>query len=110
MCSRLTLVRQLREVTGAQIEAARTLRHQDLDALNSRYSDLVFQLRVAMQNELPSDPEFLVELKGETLALGKEQERLALLANSVVAILDRILPGSGQSAGTYGRDGHLMAG
>ncbi len=110
MCSRLTLVRQLREVTGAQIEAARTLRHQDLDALNSRYSDLVFQLRVTMQSELPSDPELLEELKSETLALGKEQERLALLANSVVAILDRVLPGSSQSAGTYGRSGHLMAG
>ena len=110
MCSRLPLVRQLREVTGAQIDAARTLRHGELDALNARYSDLVFQLRVAMQNELPADPELLAELKNETLALEKEQERLALLANSVVAILDRVLPGSSQSAGTYGRTGHLMAG
>jgi len=110
MNSRLTLVRQLSDVTTAQIDAARTLRHLDLDALNSQYSDLVFQLRVAMLEDLPADPEALDILKKETIALGRAQERLALLANSVVAILDRVLPGSTDSSGTYGRNGHLMAG
>ena len=70
----------------------------------------MFQLRVAMQGDLPNDPEALDTLKKETIALGKAQERLALLANSVVAILDRVLPGSTDSSGTYGRTGHLMAG
>lgn len=108
--TRLILVRQLHEVTRLQIAAARTLQHRELEELNSRYSDLVFQLRVAMQGELPENQELLDLLREETLALGTSQERLALLAGSVVSILNRVLPGTSGSPGTYGRDGQLMAG
>ncbi len=110
MDTRLTLVRQLHEVTQRQIAAARTLQYRELDDLNSVYSDLVFQLRVAMQGDLPADEELLALLREETLALGRSQERLALLSGSVVAILNRVMPGTSGSPGTYGRDGQLMAG
>mgnify|MGYP007063424693 CR=1 FL=1 len=108
--TRLTLVRQLHEVTHLQIAAARTLQHRELEELNARYSDLVFQLRVAMQGDLPQDQEQLELLRQATLDLGKSQERLAFLSGSVVSILNRVLPGSSGSPGTYGRDGQLMAG
>ena len=107
---RMELVRRLREVTESQIDSARALRHQDLDALNSRHSDLLFQLRVAMQEPLPHDAEQLKALKEEVHALGRSQERLALLAGSVVAILDRVIPNQFGSPGTYGRHGMLQAG
>ena len=53
--SRLTLLGQLIDVTERQIQAARTLRHGDLDELNALHSDLLFQLTVAMQEPLPMD-------------------------------------------------------
>ena len=80
--SRLTLLGQLIEVTERQIDAARTLRHGDLDALNLTHSDLLFQLTVAMQEPLPEDPVALAAIREKAHELGRSQERLATLAGS----------------------------
>ena len=90
--SRLTLLGQLIDVTERQIQAARTLRHGDLDELNALHSDLLFQLTVAMQEPLPMDQAVLDALREKARDLGRSQERLATLAGLVVSILERANP------------------
>ena len=107
--SRLTLLGQLIEVTERQIEAARTLRHGDLDELNSTHSDLLFQLTVAMQEPLPEDPEALSAIREKANELGRSQERLATLAGSVVSILERANPSTVSPTNLYAKSGRLRA-
>jgi hypothetical protein len=106
---RLPLLGQLIAVTEAQIAAARTLQHQDLDGLNAVHSDLLFQLTVAMQEPLPLDQEVLDAIRDEARVLGGAQERLATLAGSVVSILERANPASLGPANLYARSGRLQA-
>ena len=108
--SRLTLLGQLIDVTERQIQAARTLRHGDLDELNALHSDLLFQLTVAMQEPLPMDQAVLDALREKARDLGRSQERLATLAGSVVSILERANPAAVAPANVYAKSGRLRAG
>ena len=103
--SRLTLLGQLIECTE---DAAMNLR-QDLDALNSTHSDLLFQLTVAMQEPLPEDPVALAAIREKAHELGRSQERLATLAGSVVSILERANPMAVSSTNLYAKSGRLRA-
>ena len=108
--SRLTLLGQLIDVTERQIQAARTLRHGDLDELNAVHSDLLFQLTVAMQEPLPMDQVVLDAIREKARDLGRSQERLATLAGSVVSILERANPAAVAPANVYAKSGRLRAG
>jgi hypothetical protein len=108
--SRLTLLGQLIDVTERQIQAARTLRHGDLDELNALHSDLLFQLTVAMQEPLPMDQVVLDAIREKARDLGRSQERLATLAGSVVSILERANPAAVAPANVYAKSGRLRAG
>ena len=108
--SRLILLGQLIDVTERQIQAARTLRHGDLDELNALHSDLLFQLTVAMQEPLPMDQLVLDAIREKARDLGRSQERLATLAGSVVSILERANPAAVAPANVYAKSGRLRAG
>lgn len=108
--SRLTLLGQLIDVTERQIQAARTLRHGDLDELNSIHSDLLFQLTVAMQEALPEDQVALDAIREKANELGRSQERLATLAGSVVSILERANPAAAAPTNLYAKSGRLRVG
>ena len=108
--SRLILLDQLIDVTERQIQAARTLRHGDLDELNALHSDLLFQLTVAMQEPLPMDQVVLDAIREKARDLGRSQERLATLAGSVVSILERANPAAVAPANVYAKSGRLRAG
>jgi hypothetical protein len=107
--SRLPLLGQLIAVTEAQISAARTLQHHELDSLNAVHSDLLFQLTVAMQEPLPEDQAILDAIRDEARVLGTVQERLATLAGSVVSILERANPAAMPPTNVYARSGRLQA-
>jgi hypothetical protein len=107
--SRLPLLGQLIAVTEAQIDAARTLQHHQLDDLNAVHSDLLFQLTVAMQEPLPEDLEVLDAIREEARVLGGVQERLATLAGSVVSILERANPAAMGPTNVYARSGRIRA-
>ena len=108
--SRLILLDQLIDVTERQIQAARTLRHGDLDELNALHSDLLFQLTVAMQEPLPMDQLVFDAIREKARDLGRSQERLATLAGSVVSILERANPAAVAPANVYAKSGRLRAG
>tara|TARA_B110000037_G_C17031673_1_gene469764 strand:- start:353 stop:694 length:342 start_codon:yes stop_codon:yes gene_type:complete len=106
---RLTLLNRIIEVTTAQIHAARELQHVKLDELNGVHSDLLFEMTVAMQEPLPTDPELIAALKERAIELGEVQDRLATLAGSVSAILDRAMPANTAPTRTYSKYGRVRA-
>ena len=97
---------QLRELTESQIEAAKKLDGESLQKLNGLRSDLLFQLRVAL-DEIPFeesdvDDDFRKELRN----LRTAEERLAAIAGTIVETIDVLSPiGPTQ---TYGRSGRLQ--
>lgn len=106
---RLSLLIRIIEVTTAQIYAARELKHVKLDELNGVHSDLLFQMTVAMQEPLPKDPETITALKEKAIELGVAQDRLATLAGSVSAILERAMPANTAPTRTYSKYGRVRA-
>ena len=106
---RLTLLNRIIEVTTAQIHAARELKHVKLDELNGVHSDLLFEMTVAMQEPLPTDPKLIAALKERAIELGEVQDRLATLAGSVSAILDRAMPANTAPTRTYSKYGRVRA-
>ena len=106
---RLTLLNRIIEVTTSQIQAARELKHVRLDELNGVHSDLLFQMTVAMQEPLPTDPELIKELKQKAIELGSAQDRLATLAGSVSSILEKAMPANTAPTRTYSKYGRVRA-
>jgi hypothetical protein len=90
----LDLVRRLIAVTEAQLAAARRLDGASLVELNDRRGDLVFALRVVLQDPLPDDPELRRTIGDEARRLAGLERRLAHLAGVVLATLERIAPSS----------------
>ena len=106
---RLALLNKIIEVTTSQIQAARKLQHAKLDELNGVHSDLLFQMTVAMQEPLPKDPELITALKEKAVELGSAQDRLATLAGSVSAILEKAMPANTAPTRTYSKYGRVRA-
>ena len=101
----LAAVERLRALTDEQIAAARSLRSAELSALNTRRTDALFALRIALQdNGVPTaaqDPTLREAVRQLTLA----EKRLSAIAVTVldrIAQLDRSSP-----APTYDRSGRI---
>lgn len=101
----LSLLTELCRVTEAQLRAARTLDGERLAALNQERSDLLFDLQVAMQDELPTDPVLRQQAADQARQLTLLEYRLRAVAGSVNHILEQVLPRS--PAPTYGRSGRV---
>ena len=106
---RYTILARIIEVTKAQIEAARELKHKELDELNGVHSDLLFQMTVAMQEPMPTDQAEIAEIRALAEELAVYQNRLATLAGSVSSILERAMPGRTAPTTTYSKYGRVRA-
>ena len=90
----LGLVRRLVALTESQLAAARRLDVATLVELNDRRTDLVFALRVMLQDPLPDDVATRRALGEEARRLALLERRLASIANVVLTTLERIAPSS----------------
>jgi len=101
----LTLLDQLHELTEEQVGAARSLDGARLQKLTERRADLLFALRVALQDPPPTDPGQRSALAEAARRLALVERRLATVAGAVVDTLDAVLPA--RPAPTYGRCGRI---
>jgi hypothetical protein len=85
----LDAVRSLRLLTNAQVEAARTLKVADLEALNARRTTALFDLRTSLAERLPpADP----ALREEVVRLAAAEARLSTVAGWVLDAVGRLDP------------------
>lgn len=98
----LAQVRKLRDITEQAVLAARTLKGEDLTALNAQRADALFELRVLIGDGVPEHA-VTDDLRGEVRALSRAEQRLAAVANTVVSAFGL------ESAPrlTYGRSGRV---
>ena len=106
---RLELVQRLVALTEAQLEAARTLDGRALFSLNEQRTDVLFSLRVALQEPVPDDPPLRTALAQEATRLRRLERRLAHVAGLVLSTLDRISPTPDRPPATYQATGRLTA-
>lgn len=95
---RLQLTRELARVTEKQLHAARTLDGATLQKLNEARTEAVFELRVAMQDRTPMSAELREAVAAEAKKIQLLDRRLRSVSNSVVAMVDRMIPGQSRHA------------
>ena len=93
---------RLREITLRQIEAARSLKGADLERWNRERVDALFELKMLVA-ERP--PKRTPELTNALERLRADEERLEIVARTVLGLVQRVDP-SGPPT-TYGRGGEL---
>ncbi|MFT7520386.1 MAG: hypothetical protein ACI9MC_002531 [Kiritimatiellia bacterium] len=89
---RLELLRHLAELTEQQLNAAKKLQGQTMFDLNARRSDVLFSLRVALQEPMPDDQVLRSALATEARRVRRLEARLTHVASFVLQTLDRIAP------------------
>ncbi len=104
---RVDLLTELVGVTEAQVVAARSLRVDELVALNARHADVAFELRVAFQDPLPNDADLKAALRGLVERQRLAENRLSKVAGSVLGVIGKVLPSG--PAPAYGRRGNRVA-
>lgn len=87
----LAILRSLREVTEAQLDAAIRIDPTRLTALNEERGALLFSLEVALAE--PIDADERPHVAAEARALADVETRVAQVARSVLHTLDRLSPG-----------------
>jgi hypothetical protein len=105
---RLELLRRLNTLTEAQLDAARRLDGAAMTELNERRADVLFSLRVALQDPLPPDADLEDALAREARRLQRLEHRLAHLAHLVLQTLDRVVPNP-HPPPTYASTGRMSA-
>lgn len=105
--SRLELVRRLVALTEAQLDAARRLNGPELFTLNEQRTDVLFTLRVALQETVPDDAPTRQELTAEVRRLRNLERRLAHVAGLVLSTIERISPTPHRPPNTYRASGRL---
>ena len=103
--ARLRLLQGLLDITEQQVDCARRLDGAGLADLNSRRSDLVFELQVLMQERLPQSEELRGRLQDVARALRLLEDRLARVAGGVSQVLAAASPD--RPTHTYGRSGRM---
>ena len=101
----LVLAECLCDVTEAQIESAKQLNGEELQELNQRRSDLLFELHVALQGNQEFEPTVREQLTEQAMRLKKAETRLTRIAGIVASSLEGVAPTSNPQ--TYGRRGRL---
>jgi hypothetical protein len=99
----VAVVRRLRLLTEEQVGAARTLRSADLQELNSRRVDALFDLQLALASEeIRADD---AELRTEIASLAGAEARLASICRLVLERVDRV--DATRPPKTYRRTGRM---
>lgn len=99
----VAVVRRLRLLTEEQVSAARTLRSAELQDLNSRRVDALFDLQLALATEeFEADD---VELRTEIATLAGVEARLASICRLVLERVDQV--DVTRPPRTYRRSGRL---
>jgi hypothetical protein len=88
-----------------QVDAARRLDGASLADLNSRRSDLMFELQVILQERLPQSESLRELLQEEARTLRLLEDRLARVAGGVSQVLAAASPD--RPTDTYGRSGRM---
>jgi hypothetical protein len=105
---RLDLLQRLCDLTERQLDAARRLDGKAMFDLLERRTDVLFSLRVAMQDPLPDDVELRATLADEARRLRHLERRLTHVAGLVLHTLERITPTPAPPP-TYAATGRMTA-
>ncbi|MFK7930541.1 MAG: hypothetical protein AB8H79_20305 [Myxococcota bacterium] len=106
---RLALLRRLTELTESQLTSARNLNGAAMFDLNERRADVLFSLRVALQEPVSTDPTVRQAISDEALRLRRLERRLSHVATLVLDTLERLTPTPHRPPTTYGSTGRLTA-
>ena len=105
---RLDLLRGLCDLTEAQLDAARRFEGKQMFTLLERRADVLFSLRVAMQEPVPDDAALRAALASEARRLRQLERRLTHVAGLVLHTLERITPTPAPPP-TYAASGRMTA-
>ena len=100
----LPLLRQVRELTEQQLDAAKRIDGAALQRLNEARSDALFDLRVALDDHDLAQADDRAQLAHEARLIALLEVRLARVAGLV---LDTLSPSRGTQ--TYGRSGRVAS-
>ena len=106
MDERLRLLRLLVGLAERALEAAKRLETDELKAILTQKSDLVFSLSVALQDEPPTDSELTIALQKEATQLRTLEQRIAVISSGALSTFQAVMPRT--RAATYGRSGTLQ--
>jgi len=101
----LVLAECLCDVTEAQVESAKQLKGEELQELNQRRSDLLFELHVALQGDQEYPDEVREQLTEHAVRLKEAETLLTRIAGIVASSLEGVAPTTNPQ--TYGRRGRL---
>lgn len=104
--ARLDLLQRLIDLTEQQLEAARTFDTAALLSCTERRAELVFSLRMSMEEPLPPEGPERTALTERAQRLSSLERRLTRIAAHVLEILERIAPPTRPPA-TYRATGRL---
>lgn len=102
----LSLVDRLADTTEAELIAARSLNGEELRDFDQQRSDLLFELKIALQDAEPLESEERGALAASVARLRAAEERLERIARTVLGALSGIRP-VGPVLATYARSGAM---